>query len=62
MSSNEIETNGVNRSRLAEQGPSSIRCSRQRNIDCRHANLLSLVREESGLAKRITLHGVLFIE
>ena len=32
MSSNEIETNNVNGSRLAEQGPSCGRCSRQRNI------------------------------
>ena len=37
MSSNEIETNDVNGSRLAEQGPSSGRCSRQGNIG-RHAN------------------------
>ena len=37
MSSNEIETNDVNGSRLAEQGPSSGRCSRQGNIS-RHAN------------------------
>ena len=32
MSSNEIETNNVNGSRLAEQGPSCGRCSRQGNI------------------------------
>ena len=32
MSSNEIETNDVNGSQLAEQGPSSGRCSRQGNI------------------------------
>ena len=38
MSSNEIETNDVNGSRLAEQGPSSGRCSRQGNIGRRHAN------------------------
>ena len=38
MSSNEIQTNDVNRSRLAEQGPSSSRCSRQGNIGCHHAN------------------------
>ena len=37
MSSNEIETNDVNGSRLAEQGPSSGRFSRQGNIG-RHAN------------------------
>ena len=38
MSSNEIETNGVNGSRLAEQEPSSGRCSRQGNIGRHHAN------------------------
>ena len=38
MSSDEIETNDVNGSRLAEQGPSSGRCSRQGNIGHHHAN------------------------
>ena len=38
MSSNEIETNDVNGSQLAEQGPSSGRCSRQGNIGRHHAN------------------------
>ena len=38
MSTNEIETNGVNGSRLAQQGPSSGRCSRQGKIGHRHAN------------------------
>ena len=38
MSSNEIETNDVNGSRLAEQEPSSSRCSRQGNIGRHHAN------------------------
>ena len=38
MSSNEIQTNDVNGPRLAEQGPSSGRCSQQRNIGCYHAN------------------------
>ena len=38
MSRNEIETNDVNGSRLAEQGPSSGRCSRQGNIGRHHAN------------------------
>ena len=38
MSSNEIETNGVNGCRLAEQGPSSGRCYRQGNIGLHHAN------------------------
>ena len=40
MSSNEIETNDVNGSRFAVQGPSSGRCSRQGNIGCHHANLV----------------------
>ena len=38
MSSNEIQTNNVNGSRLAEQGPSSSSCSRQGNIGRHHAN------------------------
>ena len=38
MSSNEIETNDMNGSQLAEQGPSSSRCSPQGNIGCHHAN------------------------
>ena len=38
MSSNEIETNDVNGSGLAEQGPSSGRCSGQGNIGRHHAN------------------------
>ena len=40
MSSNEIEINDVNRSQLAEQGPSSGKCSRQGNIGRHHANLV----------------------
>ena len=38
MSSNEIKTNDMNGSRLAEQGPSSGRCSGQGNIGQHHAN------------------------
>ena len=38
MSSNEIETNDLNGSRLTEQGSSSGRCSRQGNICRHHAN------------------------
>ena len=38
MSCNETETNDVNGSRLAEQGLSSGRCSRQGNIGRHHAN------------------------
>ena len=38
MSSNEIETNDVNGSQLADQGPSSGRGSRQGNIGRHHMN------------------------
>ena len=38
MSSNKIETNDVNGSRLAEQGPSSGECSQQGNIGRHHGN------------------------
>ena len=37
MSSNEIKTDEVNGSRLAEQGPSSSRCSGQGKIGRHHA-------------------------
>ena len=46
MSSNEIETNDVNGSRLAEQGPSSGRCSRQGNIGRHHANPVIIKRRK----------------
>ena len=46
MSSNEIETNDVNGSRLAEQGPLSGRCSRLGNIGCHHANPVSSKRRK----------------
>ena len=46
MSSNEIETNDMNGSRLAEQGPSSGRCSRQGNIGRHHANLVTSKRRK----------------
>ena len=38
MSSNEIDSNNVNGSQLAEEGPSSGRCSWQGNIGGHHAN------------------------
>ena len=38
LSSNEIETNNINGSRLADQGPLSSRCSRQGNTGCHHTN------------------------
>ena len=46
MSSNEIQTNDVNGSRLAEQGPSSSRCSRQENIGRHHANPVNSKRRK----------------
>ena len=38
MSSNEIETNDVNGSQLAQKGSSCGRCSQQGNIGHHHAN------------------------
>ena len=38
MSTKQIETNDVNESRLAEQGPSSGRCCGQGKMGCYHAN------------------------
>ena len=40
MSSNEIDTNNINGSQLADQGPSSGRCAQQRNIGRHHTNLV----------------------
>ena len=54
MSSNDIQTNNVNGSRLAEHGPSSSRCSRQRNIGHHHVNPV-ISKRKSGLAKRIEI-------
>ena len=54
MSSNEIETNDVTGFRLAEQGPSSGSVL-DRGTLVAIMRILSLVREESGLAKRIRL-------
>ena len=56
MSSNEIETNNVNGSRLAEQGASSCRCSRQRNIGRHHANpVVSKRRKWTGQENKIVM-------
>ena len=56
MSSNEIETNDVNGSRLAEQGPSSSRCSRQGNIDHHHLNpVISRRREWTSKENKIVM-------
>ena len=56
MSSNEIETNDINGSRLAEQGPSSGRCSRQGNIGRHHANpIISKRRKLTSQENKICL-------
>ena len=56
MSSNEIQTNDVNGSRLAEQGPSSGRCSRQGNIGRHHANpVISKRRKWSSQENKIVM-------
>ena len=52
MSSNEIETNDVNGSRLTEQGPRPAGVL-DRGTLVVIMQILLLVREESGLAKRI---------
>ena len=54
MSSNEIQTNDVNGSPLAEQGPHPAGVL-DRGTLVVIMPILSLVREESGLAKRIRL-------
>ena len=46
MSSNEIETNNANGSQIAEQGPSSSRCSRQWNIVHHHGNPIIIKRRK----------------
>ena len=63
MSSNEIETNDVNGSRLAEQGPSSGRCSRQGNIGCHHANpVISKRRKWTSQEHKIVMEWYLLSE
>ena len=63
MSSNEIETNDVNRSRLAEQGPSSSRCSRQGNIGRHHANpVISKKRKLTNQKNKIVMERYLLNE
>ena len=46
MSTNQIENNDVNGSRLAEQGSSSGTCSRQGNIGRHHANPVNSKRRK----------------
>ena len=63
MFSNEIETNNVNGSRLAEQGPSSGRCSRQGNIGRHHANpVISKKRKWTSQENKIVIECYLLSE
>ena len=63
MSSNEIETNDVNRSQLAEHGPSSSRCSRQGNIGYHHANpVISKRRKWTNQQNKIVMECYLLCE
>ena len=63
MSSNEIETKEVNGSRLAEQGTSSSRCSRQGNIGRHHANpVISKRRNWISQENRIVMECYLLSE
>ena len=55
MSSNEIETNNANGSRLAEHGPLSGRCSRQGNIGRHHANPVSKRRKWTSQENKIVM-------
>ena len=55
-SSNEIETNDANGSRLAELGPSCGRCSRQGNIGRHHVNLaIRKTRKWTSQEKKIVM-------
>ena len=63
MSSNDIETNDVNGSRLAEQGLFSGRCSRQGNIGRHHANpVISKRRKWSSQENKIVMECYLLSE
>ena len=65
MSSNEIETNDVNRSRLAEQEHSSGRCSRLGKIGRHHANVnpvISKRRRWTSQENKIVMEGYLLGE
>ena len=63
MSSNEIQTNDVNGSQLAEQGPSSGRCSRQGNIGRHHANpVISKRRKWTSQENKIVMECYLLSE
>ena len=63
MSSKEIKTNDVNGSRLAQQGPSPGRCSRQGNIDRHHVNsVISKRREWTSQENKIVMECYLLSE
>ena len=63
MSSNEIETNHVNGSQLAEQRPSSGRCSQHGKIGCHHANpVISKRRKWTSQENKIVMECYLLSE
>ena len=63
MSTKQIETNNVNGSQLAEQGPLSGRCSQQGNISRHHANpVISNRRKWSSQEKKIVMECYLLSE
>ena len=63
MSTKQIETNDVNGSRLAEQGLSSSRFSRQRNIGRHHANpVINKERKWSSQENKIVMECYLLSE
>ena len=63
MSSNEIETNDVNGSQLAEQRRLSGRCSRQGNIGRHHANpVISKRRKWTSQGNKIVMECYLLSE
>ena len=63
MSSNEIQTNDVNGSRLAGQGPLSGRCSRQGNIGRDHVNpVISKRRKWTSQENKIVMECYLLSE
>ena len=63
MSIKQIETNDVNESRLAEQGPTSGRCSQQGNIGRHHANpVISKRRKWSSQENKMVMECYLLRE
>ena len=63
MSSNEIKTNDVNGSLLAEEGPPFGRCSRQSNIGCHHATpVISKRRKWTSQENKVVIECYLFSE